>query len=89
MFGGDAEEDFGGAGRFAAALFPVLQGVLADAEEFGEFGLGQAELEAHADDIVRRLDREGARGFGVAAWMGRDSASRSGWKWGTAAINVF
>ena len=40
MPGGDFEENFGGAGGGAAALLPVLQGLLADAEQAGEEGAG-------------------------------------------------
>ena len=44
---GDAEEGAGGAFGTAVALFPVLEGAGADADQGGELGLAEPELLAN------------------------------------------
>lgn len=51
---GDAQQGLGRARRVAAALFPVLQGTHADAQQFREIRLGQADAAACFAD-ARRL----------------------------------
>ena len=70
MFGGDFQQHLGRAGGLAPALFPVLERVLADAEQPGKLGLRQPELVAHPHHIIGGLDLEGARGSGRAAFDG-------------------
>ena len=48
---GDAREGACGAFGMAVALFPVLQGARADADERGKLGLGQAELFANGTGV--------------------------------------
>ena len=68
----DAEEGAGGAFRAAVALFPILEGARADADERGELGLTEIEFLADCLGIgrrmalpgqVRRLEGGGARRF--------------------------
>jgi len=50
---GDAEEGAGGAFGMAVALFPVLEGAGAYADEGGELALAEAEFVAHGFGIGR------------------------------------
>lgn len=58
----DAQERFGGAFGLAAALFPVLQGATAHAQEGGEARLGEAEALANGFHVGRGVP-EDPRGF--------------------------
>ena len=66
---GDAEEGAGGAFGAAVALFPVLEGPRADADQDGKLALRQAELFAHNTGIWP-MDFGGAGGFGFPAQDG-------------------
>jgi hypothetical protein len=53
---GDFEQDFGGSGRLAPTLFPILQGVGTDPKQRGELALREAELQADASHLGPFLD---------------------------------
>ena len=63
LMSNDSKEGFGWARGFAAILFPVLEGLDANANEFGEVGLG--EFGAFAD-----LANAGGDDLGATAGLG-------------------
>ena len=66
---GDAEQGAGGSFGAAVALFPVLEGTGADADERGELRLGEAEFFAHGLGI-RPFQGGGSGGLLLAAKYG-------------------
>lgn len=70
MFGGDTEEDAGGAGGLAAALFPVAECGGADAEGGRELRLAEVELGADGGDGLGVDVIYAGGGFFVSAEVG-------------------
>ena len=70
---GHPEQHLGRAGGLAAALFPILECIQADAEGPGELGLAQLQLGADGRDRLRR-DTVGAGDDFAVAFQVRPSA---------------
>jgi len=56
MPGSDSEQNLRGTGWLTPALLPVLERVLADAQNGGKLRLGQAQFASNLHDIILRVD---------------------------------
>src|SRR5262249_17065856 len=70
MLGRNLQEDFGWAGRLAAALLPVLEGIEADAECLRKLSLAETQAGADSGDGVGRDAVDLGHGLAVAADVG-------------------